>query len=81
MGGPQVRSLRRALGFTLPQFASLLRLSSQRTVQRWESGETPVSGPALIVLEMLQRGELPVRYFSAHEKGERAVPTPLSDDR
>ncbi len=43
--------------------AALLRISDQRTIRRWETGEIPVSGPASIILEMMDRDELPNRYF------------------
>lgn len=58
----QVKSIRQRAGLTLDGLARLLRISDKRTAQRWERGDVPVSGPASIVLEMLDAGELPERY-------------------
>ena len=58
----KVKSIRTAAGLSQREMARLLRVSDIRTVRRWETGEVPVSGPASIVLEMLDAGELPARY-------------------
>ncbi len=59
----KLKAIRKRRGLTLTRLAALLRLESTRTLMRWESGERPVSGPASIVLEMLDKGELPERYL------------------
>ncbi len=66
-----IKSIRARAGLSQRKLARLLRISDDRTVRRWECGEVPVSGPASIILEMLDRGELPERYLigNASEKG------------
>jgi len=51
----QIRQVRRALGLSQAELAKVLRMSpdSGRTIRRWESGETPITGPASLALEML----------------------------
>ncbi|UXO93984.1 hypothetical protein Pan3_62 [Pseudanabaena phage Pan3] len=58
-----VKAIRTRAGLSLDGLARLLRIKDRRTVQRWQDGDVPVSGPASIVLEMLDAGELPARYL------------------
>lgn len=58
----EVQAIRKRAGLSQTGLAALLRITDQRTVRRWETGEVPISGPASIILEMLDRGELPERY-------------------
>jgi DNA-binding transcriptional regulator YiaG len=58
----EVQSIRKRAGLSQSDLAALLRVSDLRTVRRWESGDVPISGPASIILEMLDAGELPERY-------------------
>ena len=58
----EIKAIRQRAGLTLDGLARLLRISDKRTVQRWERGDVPVTGPASIVLEMLDAGELPERF-------------------
>jgi DNA-binding transcriptional regulator YiaG len=60
-----IKAIRTRAGLTQSQLAAMLRISDLRTVRRWESGDVPVSGPASIVLELLEAGELPERYLLA----------------
>ena len=60
----QIQSIRKRAGLSQSGLAALLRVSDVRTIRRWETGDVPVSGPASIVLELLDRGELPARYRS-----------------
>ena len=60
----EIKAIRQRAGLTLDGLARLLRISDKRTVQRWERGDVLVSGPASIVLEMLDAGELPERFKS-----------------
>lgn len=55
MTTPEVRAARHALGMTTKALAEALRLGANggRTVRRWESGETPISGPAQVAIEMM----------------------------
>lgn len=59
----QIKSIRKRAGLSQTDLATLLRITDQRTVRRWEAGDVPVSGPASIILEMLDAGELPTRYI------------------
>lgn len=63
MAPETVKEIREAAGLTQPGLAALLGISDKRTVRRWETGETPITGPARLVLEMLAAGELPARYL------------------
>lgn len=59
----ELRAIRKRYGLTLDQLAALLRVSSKRTVMRWEAGEVPVSGPASIIYELMDADELPSRFW------------------
>lgn len=50
-----VTAARKALGLTQAGLAEALRMgpNGERTVRRWEQGETPVSGPASVAIELL----------------------------
>lgn len=58
-----IKAIRKRAGLSQSGLAALLRISDQRTVRRWETGDIPVSGPASIILEMLDAGELPERFI------------------
>lgn len=58
-----IKSIRERAGLTQGQLATLLRIEDSRTIRRWETGERAVSGPASLILEMLDEGILPVRYL------------------
>ncbi len=55
----EFKEARHALGLSAAKLAKLLRVSSGRTVQRWESGERDIPGPAQVLLRALVSGELP----------------------
>lgn len=59
----EIKSIRQRYGLSQTELAALLRISDLRTIRRWEKGEVPISGPASIVLEMMDAGELPNRFF------------------
>jgi DNA-binding transcriptional regulator YiaG len=59
----ELRAIRTKHGLSVAQLARVLRLSDRSTIHRWEAGERAVSGPASILLEMLDAGELPARYL------------------
>ena len=65
MTAAEVHAIRARAGLTQSGLCVLLRISDKRTVRRWETGDVPVSGPASVVLEMLDRGEMPERYRTA----------------
>jgi len=56
--------IRHSQGLSIAQIARILRVADRSTVHRWATGERNISGPASILLEMLDRGELPERYFA-----------------
>ena len=58
-----IKAIRERAGLSANRLARLLRISDGRTVRRWESGDVPVTGPASIIIEMLDDGELPARFF------------------
>lgn len=51
----EVRTARKALGLSANGLAEALRLGKGggRTVRRWEAGDTPISGPASLAIELL----------------------------
>lgn len=55
--------IRQSKGLSIAQVARILRIGDRSTVHRWATGERNISGPASILLEMLDRGELPARYL------------------
>lgn len=59
----ELKAIRQRYGLTQSQLAALLRIADMRTIRRWEAGERPVSGPASIVLELMDAGELPKRFL------------------
>lgn len=63
MDAKQVKQIRRDAGLSTRQLARLMRITDDRTVLRWEAGERPVTGPATILLELIEAGELPDRFW------------------
>ena len=63
MIGGEVKAIRKRAGLSQTRLAALLRIEAIRTIRRWEQGDVPISGPASIVLELLDAGELPVRFL------------------
>lgn len=59
----ELKSIRQRFGLSQSELAGVLRISDLRTIRRWEKGEVPVSGPASILLELMDADELPNRYF------------------
>lgn len=52
MTGEELRHARLALALTLDEFAQLVRVSSGRTVRKWEDGEREVPGPVSVLVEL-----------------------------
>ena len=48
---------------SIAQTARILRIADRSTIHRWSTGDRSISGPASILIEMLDRGELPERYL------------------
>jgi len=51
----EIRTARKTLGLSANGLAEALRLGKGggRTVRRWESGDSPISGPASVAIELL----------------------------
>jgi DNA-binding transcriptional regulator YiaG len=58
----EIRRIRTKAGLSLDGLAKVLRIEDRSTVHRWEKGQRAISGPASIVLELLDAGELPERF-------------------
>tara|TARA_Y100000310_G_scaffold156380_1_gene155816 strand:+ start:4847 stop:5107 length:261 start_codon:yes stop_codon:yes gene_type:complete len=81
----EFRKGRRLLGFSQNDLAKVFKVSSGRTIRKWESGERDIPGPAEVLMGFLVYGQpLPIspsRTFSLdREKGtyraNAAVPIP-----
>lgn len=59
----ELKAIRKRYGLTIRLLADLLRIRDEKTIRRWEKGEVPVSGPASIVLELMDADELPSRFW------------------
>lgn len=59
MTSSDIRSARKRLGLSANGLAEALRLGKGggRTVRRWEAGDTPISGPASLAIELLLKAE------------------------
>ena len=62
--GKALRAFRKSQGYSITEFARILRIEAASTVHRWERGDRVVSGPASVIIEMMQAGELPERYMA-----------------
>lgn len=54
LDAPDIKALRRSLGFTQQQFAARLGFSVA-TLRHWERGDRKPHGPALVLLNIVQR--------------------------
>lgn len=59
----RMKKIRRDLGMSQVEFAKLLRIADGRSIRRWEHGERQLGGPVTMLLEMIERDELPMRYY------------------
>ena len=66
--GQALRAFRKSQGYSMTEFARILRIEAASTVRRWERGDRAVTGPASILVEMMQAGELPERYLAVVKK-------------
>ena len=57
-----IKAIRNRAGLTQSGLARVLRISDIRTIRRWETGDVPITGPASVIMEMLEAGELPERF-------------------
>lgn len=58
------RSSRDKLGMSAKQMARALRMGkgADRTIRRYESGESPVPGPVSVAVEAMVQGFVPAEY-------------------
>lgn len=58
-----VRRARAQLGLSARELAEVLRMGTgaSRTIYRWESGETMITGPAAVAIEAMLAGYEPKR--------------------
>lgn len=58
------RSARGGLGLTAKQMAKVLRMGkgSDRTIRRYESGESPIPGPVSVAVEAMVSGYMPEEF-------------------
>lgn len=61
----RIRTIREATGLTPSAFADLIGLKGTdgRYVRALEAGEGKASGPIVRILELIERGEMPKRYY------------------
>ena len=52
MTGEEIKQARLSLGLTLDEFAKLIRVSSGRTVRKWENNEREIPGPVSVLVEL-----------------------------
>jgi len=55
--------IRQDKGLSIAQTARILRIADRSTIHRWATGDRAISGPASILMEMLDRDELPQHYI------------------
>jgi DNA-binding transcriptional regulator YiaG len=60
MSPAECRRIRLAAGLTLDGLAAVLRIGDLSTIHRWEKGARPISGPASVVLNAIDRGLITV---------------------
>ena len=52
MTGDDIKCARLLLGLSLDEFAKLIRVSSGRTVRKWENNERAIPGPVTVLTEL-----------------------------
>ena len=68
INGQALRTFRKSQGYSITEFARILRIEAASTVHRWERGDRAVTGPSQILIEMMKSGELPQRYLAVVKK-------------
>lgn len=79
----EIKALRARLGLTARAMGEILQVETDpsRYIRYLETGERPVRGPIRILLEMLDRGELPKRYIKAVKPKKPRGRPPKSIDK
>lgn len=66
--GEDIKTCRKKLGLTQAEFARLVNVS-KKTIERWESGTSPVSGPIVMLTKILNEyPQIPERYSIPEKK-------------
>lgn len=65
--GQDIRRVRKMLKMTQKEFANLIG-SSRPTIERWEKSETPITGPIVLLLQMIERDQDYILYIQAPQK-------------
>ena len=57
MSPEDIKRIRRSMSMSQRQLAHAIRLgpNGDRTIRRWENGEIPITGPASLVLEYMEK--------------------------
>lgn len=55
----EINAARHQLGLSQAGLARVMGIADDRTIRRWESGETPITGPASLLLRYMVRYGLP----------------------
>ena len=58
MTGEEMRRIRKKVGLSIPELASLLRYRDFDALRKMEEGRKPMSGPIQLAMEMLDDGRL-----------------------
>jgi transcriptional regulator with XRE-family HTH domain len=66
------REIRERANLSQRGLARLLRLGDKSTVFRYENGSVGIPGPVSIVMEMLEAGDLPERFFAEGNQSKDA---------
>jgi len=53
------KTARKKLGLSQNALARLFRVSSGRTIRKWENGERDIPGPAQVLMDWLANGRKP----------------------
>lgn len=69
MTGAELRAARAALGLTGRQLADLLQIASDRTIRRYEAGDSEVPGPVVVILRALVESAAVREYFGYETLG------------
>lgn len=57
----EIKAARKQLGLSVRELSDVLRMGENggRKIQRWESGDDPITGPASVAIEALLSGWRP----------------------
>lgn len=59
----EFKSARHALGLSAEGLAKLVQVQSGRTVRRWESGDSDIPGPVVVLVQALMESRQVRRHF------------------